>query len=93
MDKIIFWANAIAQCLAALVILSSIIVRLTPSQKDDKSHSKIAMWIFKVLKWLPTLGINPNTRIMQDCYDKMLIENQEKAPAEKTLELKEDAVK
>lgn len=59
-------------------ILATIVVRLTPSTTDDEKVSAIVAKFMKVLHWLPTIGINPQTKKLQEAYEdikKKLDEN------------------
>ena len=48
--------------IGALVVFASVIVRLTPSIKDDEILDKIEGFWVKAVSWLPTIGINPRTK-------------------------------
>ena len=71
MELVIKYAPVVAQLLGALVVIASIIVRITPSQKDDKKLAKYANYFFKFMSYLPTIGINPNTRKLQEAYEEL----------------------
>ena len=62
LQKIPDLIQVVSVCLFAVMILATIIVRLTPSKADDEYASKAGAFIMKVLGWLPTLGINPRTK-------------------------------
>lgn len=72
MDEIIIkiqeYAPVVLQALGGLVIVATAIVRVTPSPKDDGVVKEIAEKVFKVAGYLPTLGINPNTKKIEDAY-------------------------
>lgn len=52
-------------------ILATIVVRLTPSTTDDEKVSAIIAKFMKVLQWLPTIGINPQTKKLQEAYEEL----------------------
>lgn len=52
-------------------ILATIVVRLTPSTADDEKVSAIIAKFMKVLQWLPTIGINPQTKKLQEAYEEL----------------------
>ena len=68
MEQIEQYAIIIAQVLGYLTIGATIIVRLTPSKKDDEDVGKITSVIWKYIGYLPTLGINPRTKKLEEAY-------------------------
>lgn len=52
-------------------ILATIVVRLTPSTTDDEKVSAIIAKFMKVLQWLPTVGVNPQTKKLQEAYEEL----------------------
>lgn len=57
--------------LMIISILATIIVRLTPSKTDDEKVSKFSSTLMGVLHWLPTIGINPQTKKLQEAYEEI----------------------
>lgn len=57
---------AICQVVGAVAGIATIIVRITPSTKDDKIVGKCIKGILKVMSYLPTIGINPETKKMKE---------------------------
>lgn len=55
----------IAEILGVICVIATIIVRLTPNQKDDGKVNKIVKIIFTIINYLPTLGINPRTKKLE----------------------------
>ena len=55
----------------AVSILATIIVRLTPSTADDEKVSAIVAKFMKLLMWLPTIGVNPQTKKLQEAYEEL----------------------
>lgn len=54
-----------AEILGLICVVATIIVRLTPSPKDDAKVGKIAKVLFTIINYLPTLGINPRTKKLE----------------------------
>lgn len=56
----------VLEVLGAITICATVIVRLTPNPKDDGVVKKISDVLFKVIEYLPTLGVNPKTKEMKE---------------------------
>lgn len=54
-----------------LSITATIVVRLTPSKTDDEQVSNFVAKFMKVLQWLPTIGVNPQTKKLQEAYEEL----------------------
>ena len=52
-------------------ILATVIVRLTPSTTDDEKVNAVISKFMKVLQWLPTIGVNPQTKKLQEAYEEL----------------------
>ena len=61
----------LCQGLGALCIVATIVVRVTPSEGDNVVVKKITDKIFVFLSWLPTLGVNPNTKKLEDMFKEL----------------------
>lgn len=57
--------------LMALVIVATIVAKITPTPKDNKVVSTGATYILKFIKFLPTLGVNPSTKKLEEAYAKI----------------------
>lgn len=55
----------------AVSVLATILVRLTPDKADDEKVDAFIQKFQKVLHWLPTIGLNPNTKKLQEAYDEL----------------------
>lgn len=66
MTKILIIMQGVCMVIGAITLLATVIVRLTPSKTDDAQMSKIAKSIVKVLQWLPTIGVNPQTKKLEE---------------------------
>lgn len=71
------WAEPISMATLCVTIIATIIARLTPSKADDETMSKINKAVLKAVDFLPTIGINPRVKQLEETV-KML--NDEKAP-------------
>lgn len=52
--------------LTVITLLATLVVRLTPSKADDLYVSNFTKWLLKTLQVLPTLGINPQTKKLEE---------------------------
>lgn len=68
----------VLQGLGAICVVATVVVRLTPSPKDDAKVMPVVMFIYKMLKWLPTIGLNPNTQELEK-----LVSSQSSKPSPK----------
>lgn len=72
MDDIILkvqeYLPAVLQVIGAIVIAATAIVKVTPSPKDDIAADSIANKFFKAISYLPTIGINPRTKKIEEAY-------------------------
>lgn len=52
--------------LTVITLLATVIVRITPNKEDDKFLGKISKHVVSVMRWLPTIGINPQTQKLEE---------------------------
>ena len=71
MTKIPDAIHAIALLGMCVSILATIVVRITPSTADDEKVQAFIDKFQKILHWMPTIGINPNTKKLQEAYDEL----------------------
>lgn len=57
-------------------ILATVVVRITPSTTDDEKVNSIVAKFLKVLHWLPTIGVNPQTKKLQEAYEELKAKNE-----------------
>lgn len=55
----------LCQFLGALSIAATVVVKLTPSPKDDEKVGKYVGMIWKFVSYMPTLGVNPKTEHLE----------------------------
>lgn len=68
-EKIKMILSLIPEVITALVVLATIIVRLTPTKKDDAPVLALGGKIWKAIQWLPTVGVNPQTKALKEAYE------------------------
>jgi hypothetical protein len=61
----------IAQVLGYITIGATIVVRLTPNKEDDLKAEKIISKVWKYINMLPTIGVNPRTKKLEEAYKDM----------------------
>lgn len=54
----------------AFVLLASMIVKFTPSKKDDEVMNKVVAYFIKVMDTLRTLGVKPKTKEIEEALKK-----------------------
>lgn len=65
------YLSILAQALGSLVVVATVIVKLTPSESDNAKVQKYANTIMKILSYLPTLGVNPETKKLKKAYEEL----------------------
>ena len=76
------WAQILLSLLGSLVVLGTCIARITPSKKDDEIVGKAEKIWHKIILFIPSLGMNPKTKKMQESLAELKESIKEK-PAEK----------
>lgn len=51
--------------LTTITLVATVVVRLTPTKADDVFMGKISGTFLRILQWLPTIGVNPKTKQME----------------------------
>jgi len=57
--------DGLSHIVFGLVMVATIIVKLTPTKADDKKLDEIVKKIHKIMSYFPTLGKNPRTRELE----------------------------
>ena len=52
--------------LTTLTLVATVVVRVTPSKADDQAVGKFTSMLMGVLHWLPTIGVNPQTKKLEE---------------------------
>lgn len=63
--KIQEYYPSLLQLIGAIAVIATVIVRI-PGVNGDAKVDDIVGKIFKVLNWLPTIGVNPRTKKLED---------------------------
>jgi hypothetical protein len=71
LSKLPEWVQVAAMYLGALTVVGTVVVRLTPSKKDDEVAGKVSKYVWKVIEWLPTIGLNPKTKDLKKAYEEL----------------------
>jgi len=66
MAKILIIMQGLCMAIGAITLLATVIVRLTPTKTDDQAMGKVSKVVLKVLHWLPTIGVNPQTKKLEE---------------------------
>ena len=69
--KIPDWIQAFALIGMCVSILATLVARLTPSTADDEKVAKFVAALQKILAFLPTIGINPQTKKLQEELERL----------------------
>ncbi len=59
----------IAQTFMGIAILATLVVRI-PGVGGDKEVDGVVGWIVKICAWLPTIGVNPNTKKLKEALEE-----------------------
>jgi hypothetical protein len=65
------YIEILCQLIGAVAVLATVVVRLTPSPKDDDFLHGFMAKFLKVISYLPTIGINPRTKKLEEAYKEM----------------------
>lgn len=63
--------NLLFQAIGYLVCIATILVRVSPYKSYHKYIDPFAKNYFRLMAWLPTFGINPQTKELQKAYEKL----------------------
>lgn len=66
MEKYLLMIEPVLTILGAITVLATVIVKFTPTKTDDQMVSKVGKAFVKILQWLPTIGINPRTKKLEE---------------------------
>lgn len=56
----------VAEIIGVVCLVATVVVHITPNPDDDGKIKKFTDVIFKVINYLPTLGINPRTKKLEE---------------------------
>lgn len=69
--KVPDYLQVISLALAVLVLIATVVVKITPTPKDDEVMSKIGMVVFKIMAWLPFFGVDPRLKQMKQAFEDL----------------------
>lgn len=61
-----------AEILGYLTIAATAVAQMTKSDDDDSKVSKYSQMIWRVIDWLPTIGVNPKTKKIKKAYEELI---------------------
>lgn len=61
----------VPEYLTAIVVIASILVRITPSEQDNRALGSFGRYVGMLLHFLPTIGINPKTKRLQKALEDL----------------------
>jgi hypothetical protein len=64
------WLNVASLVLTGVVFLGTAVAHLTKTPKDNRFFEKLRVFAVKLVKFLPTLGVNPQTKQLLDALNK-----------------------
>jgi hypothetical protein len=84
-EKIREILTLVPDVIAAIVVAATVLVRVTPTKKDDTAVLAMGGKVWKAIQWLPTIGVNPQTKALKEAYEdaKAKLEALEKAVQDK----------
>lgn len=62
--------DSLSHLVFGLVAVATVVVRITPTKSDDEKLDKILTKVHKIFSYLPTLGINPKTKELEEMMKK-----------------------
>jgi hypothetical protein len=71
MELFLHYLELFAQIIGGVCIAASVVVRITPSKKDDEIVNKTVAFFYKLLHFLPTIGVNPQTKKIKEHLDAL----------------------
>jgi hypothetical protein len=63
--------NDLALFVFALTIVATIVVRITPDKADDVKIDLLIQRIHALFQYLPTWGVNPKSKALQEAYKQV----------------------
>jgi len=64
------WVRLIPELFTAAVLLATVLVRLTPTPKDDEVVGKARKLLLDFFQRFPTIGTNPQTKKLKEALKK-----------------------
>lgn len=70
----------IPDLLFSIMLLATLISKLTPNKTDDEKISIINSQLQKVISFLPTLGVDKRTKALEEAYLQLSEKEKEEIP-------------
>ncbi len=67
-----------AYVISVVAVIATVVAKLTPDPKDDGVVKKISDIIFMVIAYLPTFGVNPKTKKLEEMVKQLQKQLEEK---------------
>lgn len=59
----------VATLIGGVVLVATAVARFTKTPKDDEAVGKVREAVLRVLRYLPTLGVNPQTKSLEKALE------------------------
>ena len=56
----------VCQVVGGLCFVATGIARITRGNADDVAVGKVVSKVLDILQWLPTIGVNPKTKVLEE---------------------------
>lgn len=66
LNKVPDYIQVASLVLTIITLFATVVVRLTPNKTDDAFMGKLAKHVVNIMRWLPTIGINPQTKKLEE---------------------------
>lgn len=61
----------VCQILGAVALVATVVARATKTKADDEAVGAAVGYLLAVLAWLPTIGVNPKTKKLEEAYKSL----------------------
>lgn len=80
MPEIQVLMDGISNIVFGVVIVATVIVRLTPTKSDDRKLNAFLKRFHSVLAFFPTVGVNPQTRELKKKAEEQEVDDVSRKP-------------
>jgi len=70
LSKYIHFVEIFLMAVGSITCIATVVVKITPTPKDDEALSKFMIYYQKLLAWMPTIGVNPRTKNLLEFYEE-----------------------
>lgn len=71
MELVLQYLPYVSEGLVALMVLATIVVKLTKSSADDVMVDSFSNKLLKAMSYLPTIGVNPRTKHLEEALKEL----------------------